>query len=219
MNKLKSILAVLSATVILASCGTSNSVVNNGVIQKRKYNKGFFVKSKSHLKTDGEDVAKTEKVVDSESETIVFAENVNEVSSNELRQVEVSKETSSIERTSLFTEKEKEFGGQVLNKIKNNKATSVIAKLADNIENRVEKVQSASGNHAATNISESNSMSQAKGGGGDTGNLIMLIVLIVLIILAFTLLNNLTNGWLGWLVGLVLTVILIVLILRWLGVI
>lgn len=37
--------------LILGSCGSSNSVVSNGLIQKRKYNKGFFLKSNSQFKT------------------------------------------------------------------------------------------------------------------------------------------------------------------------
>lgn len=42
---------LVGLALILGSCGTSNSVVNNGLIQKRKYNKGFFLKSNGQFKT------------------------------------------------------------------------------------------------------------------------------------------------------------------------
>lgn len=42
---------VIGLALILGSCGSSNSVVSNGLIQKRKYNKGFFMKSNGQFKT------------------------------------------------------------------------------------------------------------------------------------------------------------------------
>lgn len=42
---------VVGLALILGSCGSSNSVVSNGLIQKRKYNKGFFMKSNGQFKT------------------------------------------------------------------------------------------------------------------------------------------------------------------------
>lgn len=53
--------------LILGSCGSSNSVVSNGLIQKRKYNKGFFLKSNGQFKT-----AKTDTKED--SKTLAFEE-------------------------------------------------------------------------------------------------------------------------------------------------
>ena len=42
---------LVGMALILGSCGSSNSVVSNGLIQKRKYNKGFFLKSNGQFKT------------------------------------------------------------------------------------------------------------------------------------------------------------------------
>lgn len=48
---------VLVATVILGACSTSNSVVSNKLISKRKYNKGFHINKKAHLKDSKETLA------------------------------------------------------------------------------------------------------------------------------------------------------------------
>lgn len=40
-------LAVILAAFILASCGTSHDVVDGGLFQKRKYNKGYHISKKS----------------------------------------------------------------------------------------------------------------------------------------------------------------------------
>lgn len=49
--------------LILGSCGSSNSVVSNGLIQKRKYNKGFFLKSNGQFKTAKAETNEDSKVV------------------------------------------------------------------------------------------------------------------------------------------------------------
>ncbi|CAG5086596.1 YqaE/Pmp3 family membrane protein [Parvicella tangerina] len=43
--------AVLLSAIILASCGTSHDVVDGGIFQKRKYNKGFHISKKSKVST------------------------------------------------------------------------------------------------------------------------------------------------------------------------
>lgn len=51
------ILAVILSAFIFASCGTSHDVVDGGLFQKRKYNKGYHVSKKgkvSSSKTDNE---------------------------------------------------------------------------------------------------------------------------------------------------------------------
>lgn len=52
---MKKIILFSLISVILVSCGTSNSVVNNGLFQKRKYTSGWFIKkNKQHKKTEAE---------------------------------------------------------------------------------------------------------------------------------------------------------------------
>jgi hypothetical protein len=43
MKKIKLFGALLSVMLLAASCKTSNDVMTHGLIQKRKYNKGFFI--------------------------------------------------------------------------------------------------------------------------------------------------------------------------------
>lgn len=57
--------------LILGSCGSSNNVVSNGLIQKRKYNKGFFLKSNGQFKTAKADV-KDEKMYSVSEEVTVL---------------------------------------------------------------------------------------------------------------------------------------------------
>ncbi|MCI5057547.1 MAG: hypothetical protein MRY83_15645, partial [Flavobacteriales bacterium] len=43
MKKITYYLSLILAIAIFSGCGTSDEVVNNGFIQKRKYNKGYHV--------------------------------------------------------------------------------------------------------------------------------------------------------------------------------
>lgn len=49
-------------TIALASCGSSNNVVSNKLISKRKYSKGFHINKNGNYKNSNEDVAKNENV-------------------------------------------------------------------------------------------------------------------------------------------------------------
>lgn len=54
------IYAILISVVVLASCGTSHDVVDGGLFQKRKYNKGYHFSKKSKVdfkSSDEQDVA------------------------------------------------------------------------------------------------------------------------------------------------------------------
>lgn len=46
----------LLVTILVTSCQTTNSVVSNRLIQKRKYTSGWFVKNNKKQKTEGESV-------------------------------------------------------------------------------------------------------------------------------------------------------------------
>lgn len=46
---MKKILAIVTLSVLIISCKTSNDVVSNSLFQKRKYNKGWFVNSKKNV--------------------------------------------------------------------------------------------------------------------------------------------------------------------------
>ena len=68
MKRLNIFYLLLTLTLVLGSCGSSN-VVNNSLISKRKYNKGFHINSRGHFKQAKEDVAKVEDVKETESKT------------------------------------------------------------------------------------------------------------------------------------------------------
>ncbi len=63
--------AAVLGTLILGSCGTSNDVVGGGILQKRKYNKGFYWNR--NVNTKDAETAKDEEVKGSE-EKIAFVE-------------------------------------------------------------------------------------------------------------------------------------------------
>lgn len=47
MNRALQISIVLMSMIVITSCGSSNSVVNKGLIQKRKHTSGWFIKANS----------------------------------------------------------------------------------------------------------------------------------------------------------------------------
>lgn len=63
MRKLLSLNLLVALAVIIASCGTNNNVVNNRLISKRKYNKGFHINRKGNMKSSK---------VDKEEESVAF---------------------------------------------------------------------------------------------------------------------------------------------------
>ena len=54
---------LVGLALILGSCGSSNNVVSNGLIQKRKYKKGFFFKSNKDLRVVRENAKEKNSVV------------------------------------------------------------------------------------------------------------------------------------------------------------
>lgn len=54
---------LVGLALILGSCGSSNNVVSNGLIQKRKYKKGFFFKSNKDLRVVRENAEEKNSIV------------------------------------------------------------------------------------------------------------------------------------------------------------
>lgn len=65
------VLAVILSAFILASCGTSHDVVEGGLFQKRKYNKGFHISKKGKVST-------TSKENDGDVASVVTIENTED---------------------------------------------------------------------------------------------------------------------------------------------
>lgn len=217
MNKLRTIAGLITLTLVLGACGSSNSVVSNGFIQKRKYNKGFFIKSNSHLKSSDEELANNDlKGNSSEAEQSTLA--VSDASEKEQRGVQESKASADnkFERKEIFTQNEKEHAKNVIHKIKDNKLTAKVGELTDKVSLTTSTEKRA--NNASQNYSAKASSARS-GGGMSTGEIVTLIVIIIVIILLFTLLDKILGGTLSYILGIVLLIVLIYLLLRWLGVI
>ncbi|MFZ9028049.1 MAG: hypothetical protein ACO2Z9_03485 [Crocinitomicaceae bacterium] len=54
VNVLFVVFAVLAFSTLLNSCSSSHNVSSNGFIQKRKYNKGWYIKSRQRVKSSSE---------------------------------------------------------------------------------------------------------------------------------------------------------------------
>ena len=73
MKKVSIVSLIALVAIIISSCGSSNSVVSNNGITKRKYNKGFFFNRKANLKTAD---AKVKEADLNEDKAIAKAEKV-----------------------------------------------------------------------------------------------------------------------------------------------
>lgn len=95
---MKKVTVYLLGLAFLASCSTSNEVVNNGLFQKRKYNKGWYVNKsstigKSKSVDKNEDIAYViEKSTENEAHTNLVSFESNTVKSNE-NSSQISKES------------------------------------------------------------------------------------------------------------------------------
>ena len=54
---------LVGLALIIGSCGSSNNVVSNGLIQKRKYKKGFFFKSNKDLRVVRENAEEKNSII------------------------------------------------------------------------------------------------------------------------------------------------------------
>ena len=70
MHRALQIVFFLLSGLVISSCVTTNHVVSNSIIQKRKYNTGWFVKNRSHNTAKSSDI----KVVDNSSRSTVHNE-------------------------------------------------------------------------------------------------------------------------------------------------
>ena len=76
---IKKITAITLLSAVLFSCSTSNEVVSNGFLQKRKYNKGWYANKSAKVKSSKEDNAKE-----------IYE--IEEVAENSIAQTTVSKQ-------------------------------------------------------------------------------------------------------------------------------
>ena len=71
MKSLQRISLFLIAALIMGACSTSNNVVSNRMIQKRKYNKGFHLNNKQAFKSSKEQLKKEEYTAQEKSKKVL----------------------------------------------------------------------------------------------------------------------------------------------------
>lgn len=69
MKRLNVLYLFLALTLVLGSCGSSNNVVSNKLISKRKYNKGFHINKKGNYKDSKKNVASEDLKADDAKST------------------------------------------------------------------------------------------------------------------------------------------------------
>jgi hypothetical protein len=73
MKKITILSFIAFVAIVVSSCGSSNNVVSNHTISKRKYNKGFFFNRNANFKSDE---AKAKEVELKEEKEVAKAEKV-----------------------------------------------------------------------------------------------------------------------------------------------
>ena len=146
---LKSISGLFVASMILVSCAQSDQVVSNKLIQKRKYNKGFFINKAS----------KTESLADNkvqqESSKVEAVVANNEVSST-VNFATFQASTNEVTPVVINTEVKKEEAAAI--EIKSTLATKVVTR---KIEKLIEKANKAELNSKVDSKKESKSNKRA----------------------------------------------------------
>ena len=199
MRKLTFINLIIASVLILASCSTSNNVVSNKLISKRKYTKGFHVNKKANYKASKNTVAEKEEIEtpnyvvtssdrkNNETPEVLEATQLKQAESNVAQETGVANEIDEKSTNKIVTEE-----NQSLYKELGSKITRTIS--YKELTNRIKKAASSN---------------------SDLSDLLVIILLVILIIIVFSFLD----AQLGGILGLILAIVLIWLILRYLGVI
>lgn len=177
MKKLSIISLIALVAIVVTSCGSSNSVVSNGIISKRKYTKGFFLNRKSNLKTaqnntkeadlkEDKAIAKAEKVEvrkERRNQRQMTSEKVN---TNTI--VASTEETTSVESSNYAYEEVYTSGFGTAE-------DGIVSEQTEAIEFEQETVRQA------TNTSNAESTSNSGRSAGGSVNIVVLVILALLI--------------------------------------
>lgn len=109
MKKWLSLNLMIASVLILGACATSNDVVSNRLISKRKYEKGFHINKKSHLKSSNEELANENltKEKDFEKKERLFASNNEKKTTKtavKIEELETSVESSEYTSSTINSE-------------------------------------------------------------------------------------------------------------------
>ena len=197
MRKLTFINLIIASILILASCSTSNNVVSNRLISKRKYTKGYHINKKSDYKASKDVIAEREEIEtptqDVSSTPESSTQEVIETVPVKTADVEVVQESTIAEESS---EKSKDI-------VVTEEHQSENQNLGDEIKRTLSQKEMV------------NRVKKAAASNSELGDILLIILIIVLIIIVFSFLD----AQLGGILGLILAILLIYLILRYFGVI
>ena len=196
--KLLNRLSIFILLIAISSCA-----VNNGFIQKRKYQKGYHLSMKKIIKNSDNSKRKDNQLEqkDELAKESSFSK-ASEKSNGALIETENTSTKNETATQDVAEEAIKNDGNQE----KNNRIKTTTKKLSEQIKNVIE----------AKLIVKNNTVSKSK--SNDDSDLVTLILIILLVILALALFA-LIDGLLGGLLSLLLLIIVVALLLHYLGVI
>ena len=201
LNRL-SILILL--VVAISSCN-----VNNGFIQKRKYQKGYHLSMKKKI-NNSDNIRLKDNQLEKKDE---LAKESAFSKASEKSNGAVIKTANTNTDDELTNSNETTIEDVAERAIANNSSKEKINHIKTNTKNLAEQIKNAIENQS---IAKNNTASKSK--ANDDSDLITLILIILLVILALALFA-LIDGLLGGLLSLILLIIIIVLLLQYFGVI
>lgn len=203
MRKLLSFNLLMALALVFASCGTNNNVVNNRLISKRKFNKGFHINTKGNMKSSND--KKQEENIASDDSKKREGYNKKIERRNKERAAELAAAVASTESTAKTVEEQNRPNEsyettQTEDARVSDAVDSDMIELEDRTEdqnNRVSEKEAAK---------ESKKSKKSLGGGGVDGKTILLVILaIILAPLAVFIYEGASNRfWITlilWLVG------------------
>ncbi|MCR9173073.1 MAG: hypothetical protein NXI10_11300 [bacterium] len=219
MKKLLGLNLLIVLSIIFASCGTNNNVVNNRLISKRKYNKGFHINRKGNMKS-----SKSEK----EEEGIAF-EDVKSSSTKTKKAENYSSHTEDNTRD-RFVPAEDIQSNIIVREDRAEPASKPILRSSEAglpsdegrapmADSQIQEDFQSSDNRTSSQEkmtkkqAKKKARAAARGGNSDLVNII-LIVLLVCVILA---LLSFIGGTIGWILSVVVLVLIIYFLLKLLG--
>lgn len=163
---------IFGVALLLGSCSTSNNVVSHGLIQKRKYNKGFFIKSKDHHKASDENLAKNEMKSSSDQNIEFKSADLSEVKEVKTSQIKKADMIASTQTSDVVVESSV-----------NTSSNSVTKETKGNVSNiltssQSEKRNSATRSQVREEIKQLRKLDKASGMDGFTVLLIILAIII-----------------------------------------
>jgi uncharacterized membrane protein YqaE (UPF0057 family) len=178
MKKVSIVSLVTIIMIVISSCGSSNNVVNNHGITKRKYNKGFFVQRNSNLRTANNEVkeerANADKMLAKQER--VDAKRAQKESAKQKMNVEqtVAVENAATHSTVYAVEVEKTGSAQ-----ENERSSDDVSNSEP--ETRASTSRETIDRQSIADRYESHKKDSRGAAGGSSANLILLVILALII--------------------------------------